>query len=129
MAYIFAAMDTPASPSHLSSSARKWWAIVTSRYELEEHHLRLLQLACEAWDQAQDARYRLSEEGLTIGSAEDGTLRTHPCVKIEHDSAIRFARLVRELDLDLEPPPDERFGPPSIPSNRSRRHARKASDA
>jgi hypothetical protein len=35
------------------------------------------------------------------------------------------ARLVRELDLDTEPPVSDRIGPPPLRSNRGGRHARK----
>src|SRR5262245_40432500 len=43
-------------PTHLSPSAANWWRSVVETYILQEHHLRLLQLACEAWDEVQKAR-------------------------------------------------------------------------
>jgi phage terminase small subunit len=76
-----------------------------------------LQLACEAWDRAQEARAAIALEGLTINTPKGG-MRPHPAIKIENDSQIRFARFVRELDLDTEPPPDSRVGPPALRSNR-----------
>ena len=89
-----------------------------------EHHLRLLQLACEAWDRAQAAREQLDRDGLTVPGREGG-IRPHPCVAIERDARLAVARLVRELDLDTEPPVSERIAPPALFSNRGR-HARKA---
>ena len=87
----------------------------------------LLQLACEAWDRSQQARKRLDQEGLTVPGPE-GELKTHPAVAIERDARLAVARLVRELDLDTEPPRSDRFGPPAIFSNSNRsRHARKTS--
>jgi P27 family predicted phage terminase small subunit len=117
-------MKLPAPPAHLSQSAREWWASVVERYVLEEHHLRLLQVCCEAWDRAQMARKQLAKDGLTVPHG-DGGVRTHPCVAIERDSRLAVARLVRELDLDTEAPPSERFAPPSLRSNRGGARARK----
>jgi phage terminase small subunit len=79
---------------------------------LEPHHVRLLTLACEAWDRCQQARELLATEGLTF---EDrfGQPRARPEVSIERDSRIGFARLVRELALDGEGPP-EAPRPPGI---------------
>src|SRR5262245_44084822 len=117
--------DPTPPPSHLSPSARQWWETTVEAYVLQEHHLRLLQLACEAWDETQKARAQLQDEGLTVPGREGG-IRPHPCVAIERDARLTVARLVRELDLDGEPPVSERVGPPAILSNRGP-HARKAS--
>ena len=117
-------MNASAPPSHLSPSAAQWWTSVVERYVLEEHHLRLLQLACESWDRCQTARKQLLKDGLTVPTA-DGGVRTHPCVAIERDSRLAVARLVRELGLDTEPPASERIGPPALFSNRGGGHARK----
>jgi P27 family predicted phage terminase small subunit len=115
----------PQPPAHLSPSARKWWEITVEGYVLQEHHIRLLQLCCEAWDRSQTARAQLDEEGLTV-SGREGGVRPHPCIGIERDSRLAVARLIRELDLDTEPPVSERVGPLAIFSNRGGRHARKA---
>jgi P27 family predicted phage terminase small subunit len=120
----FVADAPPEPPSHLSPSAVQWWRTTVDRYELEEHHLRLLQLTCEAWDRAQAARERLELEGLTTAGREGG-IRPHPCVAIERDARLAVARLLRELDLDTEPPAPARAAPPAIFSNRGH-HARKA---
>jgi P27 family predicted phage terminase small subunit len=115
-------------PSHLSSSACQWWLATVEKYVLEEHHLRLLQLCCEAWDRAQAARERLDREGVTVRGAEGG-LKTHPAVAVERDSRLAVARLIRELDLDTEPPAPDRYGPPPILSNNRGRNARKTSNS
>jgi P27 family predicted phage terminase small subunit len=117
-------MNTVDPPAHLSPSARQWWQTTVEGYVLQEHHLRLLQLACEAWDEAQKARAQVEREGLTV-SGREGGMRPHPCIAIERDARLAVARLVRELDLDIEPPVSERAGPLAIFSNRGR-HARKA---
>jgi P27 family predicted phage terminase small subunit len=120
-------MTMPQPPSHLSPSAAKWWSSAVEAYELHEHHLRLLQLACEAWDRSQEARALLDEEGLTVRT-ETGGRKAHPAVAIERDARLAVARFIRELDLDVEPPASDRYGPPPIFSNRGRR-ARKGQDS
>jgi P27 family predicted phage terminase small subunit len=123
-----AADPLPQPPPHLSESSRQWWLSTVETYILQEHHLLLLQLCCEAWDRAQMARAQLQEEGLTVQGAEGG-IRPHPCVAIERDARLAVARLVRELDLDTEPPVSERVGPPALFSNRRGRRAHKAANS
>ena len=108
-------MLVPRPPPYLSPSATKWWEATVSAYELEEHHLRLLELCCGAWDRAEQARAQLAE-GLTVVGSNSAP-RPHPCIAIERDSRLAVARLVRELDLDIEPPVQGRNGPPAILSN------------
>jgi P27 family predicted phage terminase small subunit len=117
------AMDVAQPPAHLSVSAREWWRTTVERFILEEHHLRLLQLACESWDRCQAARQILETEGLTVQN--EAGIKPHPCIAIERDSRLAVARLIRELDLDTEPPTANRFGPPSLFSNRRVGNARK----
>lgn len=104
------------APKHLSAEASAWWNIVVRDYSLEHHHLRLLQAACEAWDRMQEARKALEAHGLIFMDTK-GDPKTRPEVAIERDSRVAFARLVRELDLDVEAPAD-RSRPPALLSNR-----------
>lgn len=108
--------DLPTPPEHLSQSSREWWASVLRDYSLEPHHLRLLQAAAESWDRFQQARETIARDGLTVPTA-DGGLKAHPCVAIERDSRLAFARLLRELDLDCGSPTDT-TRPPALASNR-----------
>ena len=101
------------APSHLAPETRKWFTEVVTTYLLEPHHLRLLQLAAEAWDRCQQARMAIGREGLVLVSSG----RAHPAVAIERDSRLAFARLIRELDLDAEPPASW-SRPPALHSNR-----------
>lgn len=100
------------APKHLKLATRRWWLEVVEEYQLESHHLRLLLLAGEAWDRCQQAREALEKHGLTF---EDRFQQPHarPEVNIERDSRIAFARLLRELALDVEPP-RELGRPPGI---------------
>jgi hypothetical protein len=103
----------------LSDATRRWWLSVVTNYQLEPHHLRLLQLAAEAWDGAQAARQALAEHGSTY-TDRYGAPRLRPEAALERDHRTAFARLIRELDLDVEPPTSPRIGPPPLRSNRGR---------
>lgn len=98
---------TPRPPRHLRPATKEWWSAVVENYELEDHHLRLLTLAAEAFDRGQEARAVLAAEGLTFTDARFKTPKVRPEVSIERDSRLAFARLLRELRLD-EPAPDAR---------------------
>ena len=107
----------PRPPDHLRPPTQVWWTSVLKDYALEDHHLRLLQAACESWDRAQEAREILARDGIVVGGREGG-MRPHPAVGIERDSRLAFVRTLRELDLDVEAPGPERTGPPALRSNR-----------
>jgi phage terminase small subunit len=98
--------DSETAPEHLREATRIWWLTVCESYQLEQHHVRLLTLAGESWDRGEQAREALAEHGLTY---EDrfGQPRSRPEVAIERDSRIAFARLLRELALDVEVPTED----------------------
>jgi phage terminase small subunit len=92
------------APGHLRPATRAWWRKVTADYELEDHHLRLLTLAGEAWDLAEQARKGLKEAGSLTFLDRFHQPHARPEVAIARDSRTSFARLLRELALDVEPP-------------------------
>jgi P27 family predicted phage terminase small subunit len=94
-----AAQRGPVAPAHLSDEAREWWRLVNRDYELEPHHLRLLQLAAEAWDTGQAAREALAAEGLTFHDRH-GQIKPHPAAAMQREAAASFMRAVRQLGLD-----------------------------
>jgi phage terminase small subunit len=85
----------------------QWWRDVVNEYALEQHHERLLTLAGEALDRAEQARKALDEHGLTFID-KAGRPHARPEVAVERDARIGFERLVRELDLDGGSAPDVR---------------------
>ena len=93
----------PAAPTHLKPATKVWFTDVSSSYQLEEHHLMLLTLAGEAWDRVVQARKIIDKEGLTFVT-RFGEPKARPEIAIERDNRIAFARLMRELALDVEPP-------------------------
>src|SRR3954447_15620482 len=107
------------APAHLRNPTKKWFEGVLEAYELEAHHIRLLQLAAESWDRAEQARETLAAHGLTFMDRFDCP-HARPEVAIERDSRIAFSRLIRELDLDTELPPSPRR-PALLRSNRRAR--------
>lgn len=93
----------PKAPGHLNPPTRKWWSQVIDDFELESHHLRLLTLAGEAWDRGQQAREAIARDGAYVRD-RFGCLKAHPAVAVERDSRVGFARILRELALDVEAP-------------------------
>ncbi len=98
-------------PEHLKPATKEWFAAVIKDYKLQDHHIRLLSLAGEAWDRGQQAREGIEANGLTFVD-RFGAPHARPEIAIERDSRIAFARMLRELCLDLEPPAENR--PPAI---------------
>jgi phage terminase small subunit len=102
-------------PKHLRPATSQWFSQIIADYELESHHIRLLTKACESWDRSEQAREGLLKHGLTF---EDrfGSPHARPEIAIERDSRLAFARLIREIGLDVSTPTDTR--PNSLPANR-----------
>jgi P27 family predicted phage terminase small subunit len=100
------------APSHLRPATRAWFEAVLAGYVMEEHHVRLLTLAGEAWDRNTEARERLAKDGLTIEGREG--MKVHPCVAIERDARAAFARLVAQLGLDDDTQPKRGPGRPGL---------------
>ncbi len=105
----------PKAPRHLALTTRRWWEHVTADWSLEQHHIRLLTLAGESWDRDVEAREALKTHGLTFDDRW-GQPHSRPEVGIERDSRLAFARLIRELALDVELPGDD-LRPPTIRGN------------
>jgi phage terminase small subunit len=101
-------------PRHLSDESRVWFGRITSDFELEPHHLKLLQAAAECWDRACEARDILKRDGL-VWTDRHGSLKPHPMCAVERDNKTLFARLVRELALDVSEPEAPR--PPIMQGN------------
>jgi P27 family predicted phage terminase small subunit len=116
------AFDPPPAPApeHLSPAMRDWWRDITTTFVLESHHLKVLQVCAEAWDRLQQARQVLAEEGLTIETGT-GSRKQHPAVAIERDARAQFLVALRQLDLDVEMPKQDKLSwrPPPLRSNRT----------
>jgi phage terminase small subunit len=103
-------------PAYLKSETRDWINYVLSEYSLDQHHFRLLVLAAEAWETGQTARAEIAKHGAVYTDRFNAP-RKRPEVGIMAEARIAFARLLRELDLDVDPPATA-SRPPSLLSNR-----------
>jgi len=56
-----ASPDPNVPPTHLQPATAAWFRNVTRNYVLEEHHVRLLTLAAQAYDRAEEARSEAPE--------------------------------------------------------------------
>ena len=103
------------APTHLAKATRAYWASVVGTNNLEPHRVRLLTLACEAWDRTVEARELIARDGMVVNGREGG-IRPHPAIAIERDSRLAFVRIMRELGLDNGDKP--RYGPgrPTLPT-------------
>ena len=103
------------APAHLASPTRQWWEAVVAEYVLDEHHLKLLTAAAEAWDRYQAAREAIAQHGTTYID-RFGAPRLHPECVVERDSRLAFARLLKELSLDdADMPPRQAGRQPGVP--------------
>ena len=109
------------APPHLRRDTASWWLSVADEYELESHQLRLLTLAAEAWDRCTESREAIAKYGSVYVDRFEQP-RARPEVAIERDSRIAFARLVRELALDIGAP-DESGRPPRLATSTGKRPA------
>lgn len=90
-------------PAHLLPATKRWFESVLEDFDLEPHHIRLLTLAAESWDRGQQAREIVDKQGLTFVD-RFGSPKARPEVSIEQNARIGFARLLRELALDVDGP-------------------------
>jgi phage terminase small subunit len=108
-------------PRGLLPTTRRWFDEVVERWELEPHHVRLLALACQSWDESQRAAAIVLAEGLIV-TMPSGAKRPNPACRVAHEARALFARLLRELDLDVTVPA-ESLRPPVLRSVAGRRRA------
>lgn len=114
-------MSKTTAPKHLTAATQRWFEEVLEAYVMDSHHVRLLTLACEAWDQKEQARAATAKHGLTF--EDKGRIKMRPEVLIEQRARTQFAKLVRELNLDLEGPREEYSRPPTNATARPKLHA------
>jgi phage terminase small subunit len=105
-------MKNRKAPKHLRATTRAWWSQVVADYQLEPHHALLLTAACECLDRIAEAQEAVTAEGLFPVNGRGRKL--HPALLLERDQKILFARLLRELSLDIEAPAEQYARVPRI---------------
>lgn len=108
-------------PKGLRPETRRWWLRVVDSWELEAHHIRLLTSAARAWDEGEKAAALVKRDGLLV-TMPSGIQRAHPAVRIANEARALYARLLRELDLDIDAPATA-ARPPALRSIRGGSHA------
>ena len=101
-------MESIEIPKHLQKEGGNFWESVLSDFNIiDGHHLKLLENACVCLDRMAQARRHIRKHG---GFYKDrfGTPKENPAHKTERDNKILFARLLRELNLDISPPKESR---------------------
>jgi P27 family predicted phage terminase small subunit len=91
------------APMHLTKKTKEWFNKMLAEYELEEHHLKILVAAAESLDRIDEARETVEKEGAYFQDRFDQP-KAHPALSVEKDNKVLFARLIRELNLDIEEP-------------------------
>lgn len=104
--------------TELRPATAAWVRKIIDGWALEDHQMKVLRAAAEAWDRREQARELLARDGLTYKN-RFGDIKPHPAVAIERDSRLSFIRAVRELNLDMEPPESR---PPALKFG-GKRHA------
>jgi phage terminase small subunit len=99
--------DRPSPPKHLSVASRRLWREIVADYDLPPHALALLTAALEAKGRMDEARATVARDGAYVAGRFG--LRAHPALAVERDSRIAFARLIREVGLDLVDPAERRM--------------------
>jgi phage terminase small subunit len=99
-------------PDDLSETMKQFWRKVVAGWELEANHLRLLEIACRAWDRALEASSTATKEGPFF-TDKNGIIRPHPGLAAELSNRKLFIASLRELGLDVRVPDNPRG--PSLP--------------
>ena len=94
---------TPKPPADLSEGSRVFWKQVVGGWELDAHHLAVLEIACKSWDRASEAAAAVAIEGAFF-SDRHGNRKAHPGIAIELQSRKMFVACLRELGLDVKAP-------------------------
>lgn len=90
------------APKFLNTKSKEFFREVINQYQLEDHHIKILILACECLDQIEEARIQIEKEGSYYINRFDEP-RPHPALKEFKDNKIIFIRLIKQLDLEVEP--------------------------
>lgn len=84
--------------THLTDDMRLFFRHIDRKYQLEDHHRRVLDAGCRAHDRMTEAGNLVAKVGILI-KTRSGDAKVNPAVAIERDSRVAFLRCLRELGL------------------------------
>ncbi len=103
--------DGPSIPPNLSAEAAAWWTNIVENYQLQPWQIPTLTMAARCMDRISQAEKEIAEFGISFVDSR-GERKKAPAVMVEREQKTIYARLVRELCLDTEPPKESR--PPKL---------------
>jgi phage terminase small subunit len=106
-------------PETLDIAGQALWRAVLSMFELDPGELHLLELACEARDDAAKARIAIASDGVVV----DGRygVRVHPAVPIARQAETNVSRLLGQINvIDRTERPARHAGTPGPKPQRLR---------
>jgi P27 family predicted phage terminase small subunit len=90
-------------PNSLSKEAKTLWKGLQTEYGINDAAgLDLLTDYCFFYDRREAARAKIRKEGITIEDRFGQTI-AHPATRIERDCSAAMLKILRALNLDLEP--------------------------
>jgi len=94
-----------------AEEAVEFYENVTKQFVLEAHHRGILREACDCLHRIHEARRRIDQDGGAYYLDRFEQPKSHPALKVEKENRTLFARLIRELGLDIS----EETRPPGRP--------------
>lgn len=91
-------MKAPRPPQTLGAAGRALWRAVLDGYDLDAGELRILELACEARDDAASARLAIVADGV-VSHGRYGQPIAHPAVQMARQAEASVSRLLGQLNV------------------------------
>lgn len=102
--------EKPETPPGLKERGTEFWSQVLSEFILDKaHDLERLSLAAKCLDELAADEATVAAQGRFFTNSKTGQIREHPASKAIRENKVLFARLVRELGLDLETAQESRI--------------------
>ncbi len=90
-------------PAHLSDESKKFWTQIVDDYSISDAAgLKILRVACEAFDRAQMARQSIDTAGMLLLD-KFGQQKVNPLLATERDARSSFLAALKALNLDSTP--------------------------
>ena len=90
-------MTTPRPPRSLDAAGRRLWRAILLEFEMSPAEVALLELACQAADDAARARSELTN-GIT-STGRYGQVVLHPAVMVARQAEASVSRILGQLNV------------------------------